>query len=180
LISCKNDDQADFNTEKYSAQLSKHADDYMMELKTVLIENMKKGGPIAAVHVCSDTAADLTNSYTEKMGVEVKRVSIKNRNPLNIPDEFELKALNTFRTLLADGALKPDTQILEKIKKNENTYVKFVKPILVDAPCLNCHGNETEISGVVKEVLTKKYPKDKAVNYKIGELRGAIAVTKEI
>ncbi len=180
FIACDKKEVDNFNEEKYKAELGKYAKDYMMELKGVLVKNMQNGGALAAVNVCSDTAMDLTNHFSSKMGVTVKRFSLKNRNPLNKPDEFEERALNRFEKLIAENKLDKKSYVIEKIEENNETVVKFVKPILIDAPCLNCHGNESQISKEVTNLIKSKYPKDKAINYKIGDLRGAISVTKKI
>jgi uncharacterized protein DUF3365 len=178
MTSCQNSKDEAFDKEKYKVELSDHAEDYMMELKSVLVANMKEGGPLQAVNVCSDTATDLTSIYSKKMNVEVKRVSFKNRNANNIPDSFEERALLKFENIMVQGKLNSETNLLEKLSVDGNEMVKFAKPIFVDAPCLNCHGSEAQISDQVAEVLREKYPGDKAKGYKIGDLRGAISVSK--
>jgi len=55
-----------------------------------------------------------------------------------------------------------------------------MRPIIIGAACLKCHGNEEKISGEVKELIVKKYPDDKAVGYKNGDLRGAVSIKKLI
>ena len=44
--------------------------------------------------------------------------------------------------------------------------------------CTACHGSPDQISPEVKAKLAELYPNDKAVNYKLGELRGAVVVTR--
>jgi hypothetical protein len=44
--------------------------------------------------------------------------------------------------------------------------------------CTACHGTPEQISPEVKAKLDQLYPNDKAVNYKPGELRGAVVVTR--
>lgn len=178
VTSCQNSKDEKFDKEKYKVELGGYAKDYLLGLKSVLVANMKEGGPIQAVNVCSDTAADLTNLYSEKMNVDVKRVSFKNRNTNNIPDSFEEKALIEFERLMVQGKLNSETDLLEKVSVDGKEIVKYAKPIFVDAPCLNCHGSEAQIIDKVAEVLLEKYPDDKAVDYEIGDLRGAISVTK--
>ena len=52
------------------------------------------------------------------------------------------------------------------------------KPILVQAPCLNCHGSREQIVPEVLQIIDKRYQNDKAVNYQIGDLRGAVSIQK--
>jgi hypothetical protein len=178
LNSCQKSELSNDEKSMYHAELSEYAKGYMKELKGVLLKNMKDGGPLQAVNVCSDTAADLSESFSKFNNIEVKRVSFKNRNPNNAPDEFESKALRSFETLKEMGELASSTDIVEKFTVNGVEAVRFVKPIMVDAPCLNCHGSESQISDDVKNVLKSKYPDDKATDYNIGDLRGAISITK--
>lgn len=178
FFSCQDSSDNNFDKQKYETELSKHAQDYMMGLKNVLVENMKKGGPIQAVNVCSDTASDLTQSYSDKYKVTVKRFSFKNRNPKNIADSFEEKVLYEFEKLMREGKLNKKSSRIEKVTLNGRPAVKLVKPIFIDAPCLNCHGSNNQINSEVANVISTKYPNDKATGYKIGDLRGAISVTK--
>lgn len=178
LTSCNKKDN--INNEKYKAELSGYAKEYMMGLKSVLVKNMQEGGAIKAINVCSDTASDMTRIYSEQNKVIVKRVSFKNRNAENKPDSFEEKAIAHFSDLLSTGKLGEEASLIENIKIDGKDVVKYVKPILVEAPCLNCHGNNEQVSVEVAEVINTKYPKDKATDYKIGDLRGVISITKTI
>ncbi len=72
------------------------ATDFMKDLKSILIKQMQTGGVLQAVSVCSDTAQVLTNNFGVERGIYIKRVSLKNRNPNNFPDDFEKRILNQF------------------------------------------------------------------------------------
>jgi hypothetical protein len=178
FTSCSNSDKFDENAVKNEMKV--YANEYMQELKSVLVKNMQAGGPLKAVNVCYDTALVLTKNYSADKKVAVKRFSFNNRNENNVPDEFEKQALQYFEELADKGKLNSDSEILEREKVEDITIVRYVKPIFIDAPCLNCHGNESQISKEVAEVLKEKYPNDKAIGYKIGDLRGAISVVKEM
>ncbi len=177
FFSCKHEEK--FDAKSYSAEFRGYAKEYMSTLKQVLIKNMKEGGPLQAVTVCSDTASELTTLYSEKMGINVKRVSYKNRNVGNTPDSFEKEALNEFEKLFAKNELKTDTEIIKKVDVNGKEVIRYIKPIIIESPCLNCHGDR-EILPEVSELIKQKYPNDKATGYKVGDLRGAISITKKI
>ncbi|MDX1701061.1 MAG: DUF3365 domain-containing protein [Melioribacteraceae bacterium] len=179
VIGCQNKTDEVDNPELKS-ELENYADSYMSELKSVLMQNMKAGGPLKAVNVCSDTAAQLTSSFSERMGVQVKRFSIKNRNSENYPDKFEQEFLEYFEQLQSTDRLSADSHLLKRVESEGKYNLIFVKPIVIAAPCLNCHGSEDQISDEVNLVLQEKYPNDKATGYNIGDLRGAISVTKAL
>lgn len=178
FVSCKQEEK--FDEKKYSEEFRGYAKEYLLGLKSVLMKNMHEGGPLKAVTVCSDTASDLTKLYSDVMNLDVRRVSYKNRNSENYPDEFEQKGIDEFIKLLSENKLNEKTEIIKKNNVNGEESIRYLKPILIEAPCLNCHGNENEINAEVKDVIMKNYPDDKAIGYKIGDLRGAISITKKL
>jgi hypothetical protein len=177
FIGCKNTNEAD--NARYKAELEKHAKDYMISLKSVLVANMKEGGPLQAVNVCSDTAAQLTQEFSREMNVDVKRFSFKNRNVHNFPDPNEVEILKKFEDMYEKNELNGESYFIMKSENDERKTVVYAKPIFIEAPCLNCHGDENQVSSEVRKVLAEKYPSDKANGYQIGDFRGAISVTKD-
>ena len=156
------------------------AADFMKELKGVLIEQIQTGGVIQAVAVCSDTAQLLTNEFGVERGVFIKRVSMKNRNKNNYPDDFEKRTLNRFELLKQNNELNNETEYAEIISEGDYKYLRYLKPILVQAECLNCHGNQTDMMPEVNNLIVQEYPQDKATGYKVGDLRGAVSIKKSI
>lgn len=138
-------------------------------------EHMKKGGVMDALNFCSTEAYALTDKVNSELpkGITTKRVSIKYRNPANEPQADEVKILNSFEALETQKKALPE-YVVEKV--DEHTY-KFYKPLTINNQvCLKCHGN---ISGdkVLEKAINERYPTDKAVNYKMDDLRGAVVVT---
>ena len=62
------------------------------------------------------------------------------------------------------------------VKRGGKIYYVYYKPLKVAPFCLKCHGNPENMDRRVLEVIRKKYPKDKAINFKAGDLRGACKV----
>jgi hypothetical protein len=154
--------------------------EFMKELKGILIEQIQTGGVVQAVAVCSDTAQLLTNEFGVERGVFIKRVSIKNRNKNNYPDDFEKRVLNRFELLKQNNELNNETEYAEIITEGDYKYLRYLKPILVQAECLNCHGNQTDMMPEVSNLIVQEYPQDKATGYKVGDLRGAVSIKKSI
>ncbi len=154
--------------------------EFMKELKGILINQMQTNGVLQAVSVCSDTAQVLTNNFGVQKGVYIRRVSFKNRNENNFPDDFEKKVLNEFELLHQNKELINETEHIEIVKEGEFKYLRYLKPILVQAECLNCHGGENDILPEVKQLIAQEYSNDKAVGYMIGDLRGAVSVKKVV
>lgn len=179
LISCTQKPKPEI-TEQLKSALRSDAKTFMESLKSVLIKEIQTHGIVSAVSVCSDTAQLLTNNYGISKGIYIKRVSFKNRNPMNVPDEFETKVLKMFEELHSKNQIKPETEYVELIEENGISKVRYMKPILVQPECLNCHGAEEQISPQVKDVINKIYLDDKAKGYQMGDLRGAVSIQKTL
>jgi len=167
-------------TEQIKKGLRTDAKNFMDSLKSILVAEIQKNGIAAAVSVCSDTAQLLTVNYGLSKGIYIKRVSVKNRNPRNAPDGFESKVLNYFRELSSVGKLNETTEFIEVVNSDGVTSVRYMKPIIVQAPCLSCHGTNEQISPEVKSIIQNKYPEDKATGYQIDDLRGAVSIQKTL
>lgn len=167
-------------SEQEIAGMRTTAMEFMKDLKGVLINQIQTNGVLQAVSVCSDTAQVLTNNFGVQKGVFVRRVSFKNRNANNSPDDFEKKVLSKFELLHQNKELNNETEHVEIVQEGEFKYLRYLKPILVQAECLNCHGSETDIMPEVKQLIAQEYSNDKAVGYKIGDLRGAVSLKKVV
>ena len=62
-------------SENQLAGMRTTAKEYMKDLKGILVEQIKTGGVLQAVSVCSDTAQILTNEFGLTKGLFIKRVS---------------------------------------------------------------------------------------------------------
>lgn len=136
--------------------------------------HMKKGGVIDALNFCSNEAYDLTQEVNRQLpeGVEAKRISSKYRNPANTPTDKELAILNSFENLQKLNVVLPK-HLIEKV--DETTY-KYYQPITINNQvCLKCHGNLKNED--IKRTIAERYPLDKATDYKMNDLRGAVVIT---
>ena len=167
-------------TDNTKSGLRNDAKDFMESLKSILVKEMQANGIVAAVSVCSDTAQLLTNNYGIKKGIFIKRVSFKYRNENDAPNKIETEALKMFEELKQKGELKETTEFFKTTEENGVTSVIYLKPILVQAPCLSCHGSLDQIGPDVKQILQKKYPNDKATGYQLDDLRGAVSIKKTL
>jgi hypothetical protein len=152
----------------------------MKELKGVLVSQLQNEGVVSAIKVCSDTAQALTNNYGMENNLNISRVSLKTRNKANEPDTYEKKILQQFEVMNRKNELENSTEIVEVVTSNGEKQVRYMKPILTNGVCLNCHGSENQISKDVKQVIADNYPNDEARNYKVGDVRGAISIVDRL
>lgn len=177
FIGCSSSDKQEV-TEESLIEMRSNADEFTTGLRNVLVGQIQTNGLIAAVSVCSDTAQVMTNNFSIEKGIYIKRVSFNIRNPNNSPDDFETEGLNYFQKLLNEGKLDPNSEYFKIIRENDVEYLRYMKPIVLQAPCLNCHGPQEQIIPDVQQIINSRYKNDKAINYHVGDLRGAVSIQK--
>lgn len=144
-------------------------------LKPKLKEAIKSGGLEHAINVCTIEAPRIAKSLSAKTGWNVKRVSLKPRNKNSAtPDVFEQKVLEQFNERQMKGELPLNISYSALI---DNKF-KFMKAQGVEGVCLNCHGKS--INTNVKAAISKHYADDVATGYSLGQIRGAISLTKHL
>ncbi|WP_321528695.1 DUF3365 domain-containing protein [Sedimenticola selenatireducens] len=157
------------------AAVKASAKHYVGSLKALLQKKMSADGPIGALDVCGVEGARIGGEITRNTGWSVRRITNRARNPLAMPDEYESKMLDQFNAKIAE---QPDTTSLVKyevVEENGATYARFMKGIRVEPVCLTCHGDKATM-GEVGDKIDSLYPHDKARDYKIGDLRGALSI----
>ena len=132
-------------------------------------QQIANGGTAKAVAYCNVRALPLMDSLSEAKGVRISRMSNRNRNPNNRIVTEEDKRAWTHWVGKESGQGAVDTILYSRAKK---PY--YYKPIRIMAEtCLKCHGSRSsEIELATLERLDELYPDDRAVNYRMGDLRG--------
>ena len=155
--------------EEQGATIAKAA---FLELSGNLKAAMKEGGPTHAVDFCNVHALELTDKVADSLGVEIRRTSMKYRNPENAPEEHEIAALNRFEETWSNGE-EPRGYAEEVDGK-----VRYFQPIMMQPACLNCHGKQGEqINESTWQIIQEKYPEDKAYGYALNQVRGIWSIT---
>ncbi len=149
----------------------KEGKEISIEAQTLLLQKVmsaiKDKGSSYAIEYCNLNASELIDSLSQNKNAVIKRVSDKNRNPLNAASE------NFEYTFFAEGYKSKDLAVWDTvITANKNLI--YYRPIVIGMPaCLNCHGDiENDIESETLQKIDKLYTEDKARNYKLGELRG--------
>ena len=148
------------------------------ELQAEFGAAMKDGGPVSAIEVCNTRAMAITERISEEKGLNLGRVSHKNRNPLNAPNDWQSAVLLEFEERHAAGEELTYISWSEVAGEGEDREFRFMKPIPTHAICVNCHG--TSITPEVKAVLARLYPDDMATGFSPGDMRGAFVVTRPV
>ena len=142
-------------------------------LQSTLSMKVKEGGLSNAATFCSTHASSLSKEVSKTLddGVKLKRISDKPRNTMAQANREQLAIFDEIKSKLANGE-KVDMLVKQKSQNHYQVY----KPIIITAKCLNCHGNDEKRNPQAYEIISKKYPNDKAIDYKLGDFRGAFLV----
>ena len=135
-------------------------------LRNSLVQSIGQNGIENAIGFCNENAYTITNMYTDS--VKLRRTALRYRNKDNQPDSLELLVLNEMNSALM-AKEDPSPQLI-----HIEGEVHLFKPIILQAMCLNCHGQPMEqIKKPTLDKIKEFYPDDQAVNFNVGELRGA-------
>jgi hypothetical protein len=159
----------------------KTAQGFMQELVSALKKEMAAAGPAGAVSVCSDLAPTIAGRISRETGWRVTRVGTRVRNPLlGMPDAWEQRVLIDFEKRAARGNDIDKMSYSEVVSEPSGKFFRFMKAVAVKAQCLVCHGSGEQIAPQIRAILKERYPRDGAINYKVGDLRGAISIKEPL
>ena len=143
------------------------------KLSGTLMSKMKEGGATEAIGFCHQSALPITKKMGAYHDVDIKRTSLKIRNPENLPSEEELKVLLYYEDKLVEGK-----ELNPLVSLDPSGRPSYYAPIRVQKKCLMCHGTpKQEVSSAIDSILKVKYPEDLAIGYKEGDLRGIWSIS---
>jgi hypothetical protein len=177
-LDCSSDQQADTQTQAEITAAKAAIKELANALQTELKAAMQTGGPVAAIGVCSTQAIPITQKVAEDQGLTLSRVSLGNRNPANLPNEWQATVLQDFEQRKAAGQDFGGLTWSETVDVGGAKEFRFMKAIPTGAVCLNCHG--TDLTPEVSQVLADLYPEDRATGFREGDIRGAFVATRKL
>ena len=166
--------------EKFLQEAREVVSQFGSDLRSHLQKEMKHGGPAGSITVCSVAAPALSSKLSRQTGWAVKRVSLKERNPLAIPDLWEQNILKKFEVDLADITTVDKLEHSEMVMEGGRRYFRYMKAIPTGDLCLHCHGPNESLSPDIQQILKKEYPHDKATGYFTGMIRGAFSIKRRM
>lgn len=155
--------------------------DVLPDMVLALEQKVSQSGAAAAVPFCNEFAPKYgklkMDTWAPKAVAELgaksfkfRRISARNRNPKNAPNEAQARILENWEK----GTIKP--AFYEDAGKFYTMH-----PIKISQPlCLGCHGSATDIDAKTAAEISKLYPQDKATGYRLGDLRGAFVTEIEL
>lgn len=148
------------------------------KLLQVLSEEIAKGGVASAVGVCNEQAPKIARAASEQSGWAIRRVSLRNRNPKAVPDNWERAALEEFDRRAAAGENPAGLEKSAMVDESGRKEFRYMKALPVQQMCLACHGTADTLAADAAAKIRTLYPDDKAVGYAAGQIRGALTIRK--
>jgi len=144
------------------------------ELLKNVTHAMKTGGPGYAIDFCNMRAMHLKDSLSRMNNCEIRRIALKYRNPIDMPQtKTEKDQLYQYQDALQKGdSIKPGVYLFDD-------RIEYYQPIIIDqGTCLVCHGNPgTQITEETLEKIKARYPNDLATGFALNDFRGAWKIT---
>lgn len=184
MISCSSEEKAEDITSfdspafqrLYLEKGHKISEDSFNALRLNLMQAMGANGISGAAEFCNIEAYPITDSLSEAFDAQIRRTTLKWRNPKNQPTEKEREILEFFESVHNAG-----TQPKDSLIKLNDDEIWYVRPIFVQGICQNCHGSlGSTLAENNYEVIKKLYPEDAAVGYKSGDLRGMWSIKLKV
>jgi len=129
------------------------------EMMGELMAALDSGGPDGAIGVCQTTAPTVAAQVSEQYGLKIGRTSHRLRNPTNVAPEWA-------ESYVASVVEQPT------YLTGPDGEMGVLLPIRLKAECQMCHGPTEMIDDEVLAAVTATYPKDQAVGFAEGDLRG--------
>jgi hypothetical protein len=147
-------------------------------LKSELVSAMQSGGPLNAIEVCNTRAPEIARQASLDNGMKLSRVSLRNRNPDNAPNDWQTAVLQDFERSRQAGEAVDRLSWSTTAQTGQGHEFRFMKAIPTAPLCLACHGEtlQPEVAAKIEEL----YPADKATGFQAGDLRGAFVVTRQL
>jgi hypothetical protein len=133
-------------------------------LERELAEGLAQGGPGFAVQSCHIDVVGVTRRIARRPGVTAGRTSDRLRNPANRPPAWaaDLVAAETARR-----ARDVDGYVVDL-----GEAVGVLRPIVHQPVCTPCHGPADRMDSRVRASVAARYPADRAIGFRDGDLRG--------
>ncbi len=165
-------------------QLQQHQDwagtisqQFAHSLGLTMQEAMKNGGPSAAISVCRDQAPAMAGRLSREHGAKITHVGMYGRNPLlGMPDAYEQGVLRQFSQRAARDVALRGMHHAEVVEEPNGRYFRYPLAIVVEERCLVYYGGAEQRPAIMQAVLKESYRLDAALDYRAGELRGAMSI----
>jgi len=146
--------------------------DYKVELQAALRAGLSEG-VVEAISACNIEAPEIADRLSND-DIRVGRSSDRLRNPGNAAPDWVVPILQAYMSRDMSGYPSGDSEVSATEIVLSDKRLGYVEPIMMQPVCTACHGEN--IAPEVMAQIDALYPKDRAVGFKVGELRGVFWV----
>lgn len=129
-----------------------------------LTRELERGGAAGAIKACHLDATAAAYRLSREHGVNLGRTSDRLRNPTNAPRPWAAGIVRQYA-----GRRAAD---VEGFAVDLGDRVGVLRPIALRPMCTACHGAPDELDPRIEAELKERYPKDRAVGFRPGDVRG--------
>ena len=129
-----------------------------------LARALAEGGAGFAIQTCHLEATNNASWIERRQGYPIGRTSDRLRSPTNAPRPWAAAIVHAYA-----GKRAAD---VDGFAVDLGDRVGVMRPITMRPMCEACHGMPGKISPAVRAALDERYPRDRAVGFKTGEIRG--------
>lgn len=166
---------------KLTEESRRLADQLVVQVRSELMKSMETSGPLRAIIVCKYTVPEISSALSRRSGARVTRVALGPRNPsLGGADAWERTVLTRFEERVQRGENAATLEHAEIVTEGTQRYFRYMRALPMTTQCLGCHGPAEQINPAVKAQLAVEYPHDRAIGYRVGQLRGAVTVKRPL
>ena len=181
LLACQPASASEDELRTFTEEGRKLSTQLLTQIRGELTRELERTGPVRAIIVCKYSVPEITSSISRQTGMRVTRVGLRPRNPaLGEADIWEQGVLLEFEKRVSKGEKAETLEFSEIVQQPTGRAMRYMKAIPMGQPCMTCHGPANQISEAVKAQLANEYPKDRAVEYQVGQVRGAVSIKKTL
>jgi len=148
-------------------------------LKGELTAALAAGGPEHAIAVCHDRAPAIAAEIGARTGFRLGRTALRLRNPANAPTPWQRRVLDDFARRAAAGApIATLEHSAVGLGKDGRREFRYMKAIPTGGLCLTCHGADVDPDLAAR--IRALYPRDRAIGFAEGSLRGAFIAVRPL
>lgn len=112
-------------------------------------------------------ATNIAKRITKDSKFTLRQISLRYRNPDNIPDSYETAQLKAFNA----GNIQESHKVV--VINGEKVY-RYILPMVAEKSCLECHGEYNNAPDFIKERFP---PGHHSYGYRVGEVIGAVSAS---
>ena len=145
-----------------------HGDVLIVTLHSALLSELRREfdahGAVGALEACHLDSTAVGYYIERRDGTAVGRTAARLRNPTNAPKPWAAPIVAKY----ADArAADVDGFVVDL-----GDRIGLLRPIAELSTCAPCHGPASRLDAHVVAALPERYPRDKAIGFKDGDLRG--------